>query len=847
MKVKAVWAIVALVISLTFSLFPTSVCAASTVSTSTNAYATNYTFQRKSFYANGRFWVFYCDSGYMRYRTSTDGSSWSSKTIIRACSDGSRFSVWFDGTYLHYAYADFAQIYYRRGLPNSDGSITWSATEQTVSTTYDAAYAPTVSVDSNGYVWIGYRDEYDDGENLWHFPYVIRSGNNDGTWGTTPSGFPYRLSDLSDGLWSVSVIPLTSGKMLVIYGEFTSTVRVRRWDGSSWGSEVTTTSNGLYGFQVSAVAEGDDVHITFLKSSGYDILYTKYVYSTNSLSSEVTIASGADSNSGSALSLANNGTLYCFWTTETTGKPSGATAHHIYYQKSTDGGNTWSSATDWIDESTERIRVHSLTSFYKEYEGKMGLLYTTKTSSPYNVKFEKLVLNNKPTVSLTSPPNGYLAVEDEEVTFSWSFSDDDAGDTQSAYQLQIDDDSDFWSIEYDTGKVSSSDSEVNVTTSFGSGAYYWRVKVWDSGDLASDWSSSRYFTLGYTYIISGAFYENGTLFDANVTVTAYFEDASQDNFEIDGTTTIVAYDERPLLFLFTYQTFVRQWYVRSDSENITVFIPVDSYALYEFSIVDYVGVLDNKTYLEASTYINSTFGTQTVTRVTTATTETITLPLEIGRSYMLTLVGDDITYQFGLFVATEGDTGETLVISQRDAETRIKLVYQYVYADASRPFNDTVVVDYVDSLKGTVQVDLTIKFRNGTVVYTDSEASDRTTFTWNSANENETYIVETTAVHETLGNLTWREILAPVTSGSNPFNINFLGSMPIATTQVFGLALVLLVAGLFSQLSATHGIVITCLFAGFLWAIGWLDVTASTVAICLSLAVLYALGRRRDD
>jgi len=43
---------------------------------------------------------------------------------------------------------------------------------------------------------------------------MIKIGNNDGTWGTTPSGFPYQLSTTSSTSWKVSIIPLTSGKML---------------------------------------------------------------------------------------------------------------------------------------------------------------------------------------------------------------------------------------------------------------------------------------------------------------------------------------------------------------------------------------------------------------------------------------------------------------------------------------------------------------------------------------------------------------------------------------------------------------------------------------------------------
>jgi len=372
-------------------------CPASTVGTSTSNIATFYPFQRKSFYANGRFWTFYSDGTNIVYRTSTDGITWSAATTVRAATAGTDFSVWFDGTYLHYAYASTSSIYYRRGTPNTDGTITWSADEQVVSTTTNKAYFPFVSVDSDGYVWIGYTEPITAPNDL---PWVIKSGNNDGTWGTTPAGFPYQLNATYDPSWHVSIIPLTNGKMLAVYA-YSSTVRVRRWNGSSWGTEKATTSSC---YLYSAVAQGDDVHIVFINATTYDILHVIYTYSTDSLSAEHTVIS-ATGSSYPVLSIDNNNKLYCFWATKTTGTPSGATANHIYYQTSEDGGSTWSAMTDWIDESTEVLTyANRLICFYKDYGDKIGLMYMTKTAYPYNIRFDFL------TVAVPPKPKGTIAI-----------------------------------------------------------------------------------------------------------------------------------------------------------------------------------------------------------------------------------------------------------------------------------------------------------------------------------------------------------------------------------------------------------------------------------------------------
>jgi hypothetical protein len=371
----------------------------SVVGTSTTNLATLYPFQRKSFYANGRFWVFYSDGTNMVYSTSTDGSTWSSATTVRAATSGGQFSVWFDGTYLHYAYAAASRIYYRRGTPNSDGTITWSADEQTVSTAYNKADYPMVSVDSNGYAWIGYADK----SGITYFPYVIKSGNNDGTWGTTPSGFPYLLGSTDSSYWKVSVIPLTSGKMLAIYAYNGVTVYAKRWDGSTWGTEVTTTSAISDGSYHSAVAQGDNVHLTFLKYSTYDIIYVKYTYASNSFGTETTLVAGATSTSAPVISIdPSTNDLYVFAATTTTGTPSGWTANHIYYKKYTASTGQWGSWTDWIDESTEVLTgSNRLACFYQAYGNYIGLLYETKTASPYNVKFAYLSFVVAVTVTVT--------------------------------------------------------------------------------------------------------------------------------------------------------------------------------------------------------------------------------------------------------------------------------------------------------------------------------------------------------------------------------------------------------------------------------------------------------------
>jgi len=360
----------------------------STVGTSTTDQATTAAFQRKTFYANGRYWVFYSDGAKMMFRTSTDGSSWTAATQVRsACDSGQDFSVWVDGMKIHYAYAegytDSHIIYYRKGTLNSDGTITWSAAEQTAEN--GGPYSrgrPKVAVDSDGYPWIIFEKGTASGNTV----AVTKSSTKDGTW-TTDSGFPHSLrSAAAYTSFRGALVPLTNGKMYATYTKNGNKIKGQLWNGSAWGTEETATSSTIYkGWAMSMTSSGDDVYLAFLSTS-YNVIYVNRT--SGSWGSEATIKSSATSSSYPSIS-ADGGDVYVFWA----GSPS---ADHIYYRKHS--GGSWGSEVDWIDESTDGLtRNDALSAYETSYGGKIGLTYLTGSASPYNVRFAYLSLNTAPT------------------------------------------------------------------------------------------------------------------------------------------------------------------------------------------------------------------------------------------------------------------------------------------------------------------------------------------------------------------------------------------------------------------------------------------------------------------
>lgn len=370
-----------------------------------------YNYQRKTFYANTLYWLFYSDGTNIIYNTSSDCVTWSAANIIRACSNGYHFSIWFDGTYVHYVSLDTSggsYLKYRRGTTNSDGTITWSAAEQETSSSPSSSPFPSITVDSAGYPWIGYRDMNSHAN-------VTKSSTNNGTW-TTASSFPYTLSTTHS---RVCIVPLTSQKVLAIYASLgPTTVKATRWNGSAWGSEKATTSNIISSTShaYSAVSQGDDVHLVFLKDTTYDIQYVKYSYTSDAWGTEATVQAGTSLTiPGLSIDTSTN-VLYCFWMRY-------PTANHIYYKKYISGA--WdASATDWKDESANPLPDAIITLSDKAYAKSAGICtvctaYTINSSSPYLIKLSYLDVYT----SLTVTTQAASSVEETTATGNGNITD----------------------------------------------------------------------------------------------------------------------------------------------------------------------------------------------------------------------------------------------------------------------------------------------------------------------------------------------------------------------------------------------------------------------------------------
>jgi hypothetical protein len=350
----------------------------SVVATSTTNMAVNSSPQRKVFYAAGRYWVFYYDGSKIVYRTSSNGENWSDAVTIKslAVGEGIAISVVFDGTYVHYAYAYASDLVYRMGTPESDGTITWKAAEQTV---YVGSCAvPAICIDSDGYPWIGFRVKA--GTETYGTPYVTKSKTKDGTW-TDDTGFPHHLRTDDLEYWAEIPVALTNSKIYVVYASHGGTLYGKLYDGG-WGSEETISTRSMRFHRITAVAYGDDVYVAWLTwvEPHPGIYVNTRTYGVGWGSDEILSASDDTYHHISLNVNPVNGKVNLFY-----GYSDGVyfTSHDV---------NGWKAPRLLIPDS-EISKWGGPTVAYDQLGSYTTLLvWVTGTSSPYNIKFTAFAL-----------------------------------------------------------------------------------------------------------------------------------------------------------------------------------------------------------------------------------------------------------------------------------------------------------------------------------------------------------------------------------------------------------------------------------------------------------------------
>jgi len=202
--------------------------------------------------------------------------------------------------------------------------------------------------------------------------------------------------------------------------------------------------------------------------------YVSSAFDTGGSSSFMTIKWNATMPTGTSIKfqLCTAGTKSGLSTTNFTGPGGNTTKYYL-----TSPSNLWSghSGDRWVQ--------------YKAY------LSTSDEQVTPRVQDISITYNNLPQMMLSSPINGE-ATSNNKPNFNWDFIDT-VGDSQTAFQVIIDNDFNFESIDYESGEQSSAlhSWQFPVGTSYTTipdGSWYWKVRTKDThgdwGEFSIPWS-----------------------------------------------------------------------------------------------------------------------------------------------------------------------------------------------------------------------------------------------------------------------------------------------------------------------------------------------------------------------
>jgi len=209
----------------------------------------------------------------------------------------------------------------------------------------------------------------------------------------------------------------------------------------------------------------------------------------------LSVALSVDPSSGSGYAPLNDVDL----TATVTSNIPGTINYTFYCNRSDSGTDITSGWAAKYDGVTDNPKTAADVCDYATYGDYTAKVIAERGSLAAEDRQTITVLTNPPSVSfpLDALVKGdYCSIPVHY--FKWIYSDPD-GDDQSKFQFQMDNNSDFSSLEIDRTVISTvADGEFNnqtviVAVSPGpdqigySTAYYWRVKVWDSQDIDSGW------------------------------------------------------------------------------------------------------------------------------------------------------------------------------------------------------------------------------------------------------------------------------------------------------------------------------------------------------------------------
>lgn len=399
---------------------------------------------------------------------------------------------------------DFS-IYYKSGTPNTDGTITASASYYVnrVNGGSDQCSAnPVVTVDSNGYPWIATISD----NGLDRYTNIFKSSTNDGTW-VTASGFPKQSSSYPDANDKQILLPLPDGTVYDIIAPSSSGAIGKIYN--SVGTVIATetfTSNTISGAAcaISAVIDSSG-NIFFAYDTGSNILWRERIYASSTFTPETSVVTGVGVVYPSISILKDK--LVVFWVSN----------NKIWYNEYKNGNWISNSPVLLTDQSTDTIpNGYSIVSSYNNATTSyLAVFFQTLTSGAGNTMLKFIEYNYyKFTVT------GSAGILDMEAG-NWVFEGDRFYTFWANYTI---DDSSLSSLPSQT-KLAFSDGKnwVNASAKFASStSALWSL---DSGGNVSQIENGAVSYIGSTYLVTYPIILTSKILDAeNVSIYLWVND-----------------------------------------------------------------------------------------------------------------------------------------------------------------------------------------------------------------------------------------------------------------------------------------------------------------------------------
>lgn len=422
-------------------------------------YEASPSFQRRNFRANGYFWQFYVDEWDYDfcYESSADGETWGNKVAIYGGGDpyvesirATEVGIYLEtNTLVHMVYANYNSegesgsrhsIFYRTGTLG-EGTISLG-TQYTVCSEIDGFNAPTVTVDSNGYPWVGYSID-DAGY------YVKKATATSGaTWGSATLIFS---PDACSFFYNAGVIlPLDSGKMYVIWennhpGDDSGDGALGRLYDGSWEANQT-----IWMRDDLSESHHNKMRYSVVVKNNYDIIYfrdARYVQTNGDVNNNGTWVYEYDysgdswsrikqvSTGGTVGFVTINKTTEDMWFFYThTNAGSEDFGDGIYYVRYTDSTTTWG---DEVTVDATVTGLNHLHGFYEQRDGHLGVAYVDASWLYFIAVSENIAPTNEGVTITNMDDTNYLYPQKRDYLFQALYNDADATGSELYHELDF--------------------------------------------------------------------------------------------------------------------------------------------------------------------------------------------------------------------------------------------------------------------------------------------------------------------------------------------------------------------------------------------------------------------------